>query len=336
MRQIFSRRHMIEIIIFASCLLLMPEFVGAQSTWEEFWQQAAAVLEPEPLWTFSAELRAWYAWSDAPPLEDLLRQIARREFGPESESDVLQAWELFSQAVQNYPDTVGYWCGCNAVAAPMLFDKPPEHPTLLHKHVYRHSWGLPERERPAPSVWPHTAPSVWPHNISRHILNPDFSNKRNAARDYTRFFSVGVFRKYLNISAELMERGLRHYRKAALSAPASKRRSAFREVLLAEQLQRMMRSAHAILGFEELRLELNTSKDRGRRMELLTLMEAMLREERARAVTAYEIARRDSRLGYEWEQDYIYTPATIREKIKLIDDTLNFQIPEYRERHNLR
>ena len=34
---------------------------------------------------FVAEMRDWYSWSDAPPLDDLLRQIARRDFGAGSE-----------------------------------------------------------------------------------------------------------------------------------------------------------------------------------------------------------------------------------------------------------
>ena len=48
-----------------------------------------------------------------------------------------------------------------------------------------------------------------------------------------------------------------------------------------------------------------------------------------------QTARRDSRLGYEWEQDYIYTPDHIEEKIKLIEVTLKQQIPDYRKRHGL-
>ena len=48
-----------------------------------------------------------------------------------------------------------------------------------------------------------------------------------------------------------------------------------------------------------------------------------------------ETARRDSRLGYEWEQDYIYMPDHIQEKLTLIDVTLKEQIPAYRKRSGL-
>ncbi len=64
-------------------------------------------------------------------------------------------------------------------------------------------------------------------------------------------------------------------------------------------------------------------------------MTALLRAERARTVSSFETARRDSRLGYEWEQDYVYTPEIIAEKIKLIDETLDRQIPAYRRAQGL-
>ena len=170
---------------------------------------------------------------------------------------------------------------------------------------------------------------------SRLFFWPDFTNRRNRAADYIGFFTVPVFQKYLKLAADRMEQGLQSYRQAALRAPATKQKPAFREVLLAEQLQRMMRSEHAIIEFEGLRLALAKSPDAADSRGLLQKMTALLREERERTISSRETARRDSRLGYEWEQDYIYTPDTIEEKLKLLDDTLDRQIPEYRKRNAL-
>ena len=105
-----------------------------------------------------------------------------------------------------------------------------------------------------------------------------------------------------------------------------------REVLLAEQLQRMMRSDRAVLEFEDMRLRLHAGGDRA---GLLKRMTALLEEERDRTRHSLETARRDSRLGYEWEQDYIYTPDHIEEKLTLIEVTLKEQIPAYRRQHGL-
>ncbi len=277
----------------------------------------------KPNWV--AELRAWCAWGDAPPLDALLRQIARREFGPGQEELALAAWKSFSEAIQVYPDTGPNWGSNNALAAPLFFEKPkPRAMTVEHSWTDQAIWSRVSQLNP-----------YWPLVPARLILWPDFTNQRDRAAAYTSFFTVPVFQKYLALAADRMEEGLKVYRQAALRAPESRRRSAYREVLLAEQLQHMMRSEHAIIEFEEMRLALARSKDPQERRDLLVRMTGLLGDERERAVTAREIARRDSRLGYEWEQDYIYTPDTIDEKIKLIDDTLARQIPAFRRQQGL-
>ncbi len=277
----------------------------------------------KPNWV--AEMRAWYCWSDAPPLDDLLRMIARRDFGAGSEDDVLAAWKSFSEAVQVYPDTGPNWGSNNAVAAPMFFEQPTEDrtaPTTLD-----HSW---TREARFGGLDP-----KWPYAPGRLIFHPDFSNKRDAARSYAAFFTVPVFQKYLKLAADRMERGLQSYRAAALRAPEAKRKTAFREVMLAEQLQRMMRSEHAIIDFDQKRMALAKSDDPAERRELLRAMTALLHEEKERTTSSLEAARRDSRLGYEWEQDYVYTPEIIQHKLDLIDATLDRQVPDYRREHGL-
>jgi len=277
----------------------------------------------KPNWV--AEMRAWSAWTDAPPLEDLLRQIARREFGPDGVEPALEAWKHFSDAIQVYPDTGPNWGSCNALASPLFFEKPrPRAMTLNHSWSDQNLWSARSQLNPH-----------WPYVPARLFFWPDFTNTRDRAKDYIRFFTVPVFQKYLNLAADRMEQGLQSYRRAALSAPESKRKTAFREVLLAEQLQRMMRSEHAIIDFEQHRLALSRTADPSEKRDLLEKMTATLQEERERTVSSLETARRDSRLGYEWEQDYIYTPYTIEEKLKLIDETLDRQIPDYRRKNGL-
>lgn len=277
----------------------------------------------KPNWV--SEIRAWTSWSDAPSLDDLLKQIARREFGAGNEEAVLAAWRHFSEAIQVYPDTGPNWGSCAALASPLFFEKPKPRTFTLN-----HAWADQTR-------WSHQAQvnPCWPYMPSRLFFWPDFTNQRDAAKDYIGFFTVPVFQKYLTLSADRMEQGLQSYRHAALRAPATKQKRAFREVLLAEQLQRMMRSEYAIIAFEGFRLALAKASDPAAKKELLDKMIAVLRDERERTASAQETARRDSRIGYEWEQDYVYTPDTIQEKINLIDDTLNRLIPAYRQVNGL-
>jgi len=271
---------------------------------------------------FVAEMRAWYSWSDAPALDDLLRSMARRDFGRGSEDLVLDGWKHFSEAIRLDPDTGPTPGGNNAVANPLFFEKPKAR-TI----TFNHSWtneGLWERNAQLMPFWPFT--------IRWLLFSPDFSNRVNRARDYARPFSLSVFLKYLRLTADEMEKGLKSYRSAALAAPQSKRKRAFREVLLAEQIERMTRSNHAVLEFENLRFSLHESSSPKEQKQILERMTTILREEITRTAATLEATRRDSRFGYEWEADYIYTPEVLEEKLKLLKLVLEEQIPAYRLR----
>jgi len=269
---------------------------------------------------YIAEMRAWYSWSEAPPFNELLRAIARREFGAGSEETILGAWEHFSKAIRLVPDTGPNMGTNNAVATPLFLHKPKPRAMTLE-----HSWEDPEMWTRTSQISPY-----WPYAPRRLILLPDFTNRVNAAARYANPFSIPVFTKYLRLAADEMERGLAGYRTAALAAPVAKRRSAYHEVLLAEQLQRMMRSDAAVVEFEDLRFRLAHGPAKPEGLQLLDRMEVLAKEELTRTADSLETARRDSRLGYEWEQDYIYTPFTIEEKLKLLRKTVDNEIPEYR------
>jgi hypothetical protein len=82
---------------------------------------------------------------------------------------------------------------------------------------------------------------------------------------------------------------------------------------LAEQIERMMRSDKAVLEFEDLRFRLSKTGHGAARSKILDRMAAVLREEIPRTEASREPTRRDSRFGYEWEQDYFYSPYTLDE-----------------------
>lgn len=92
----------------------------------------------------------------------------------------------------------------------------------------------------------------------------------------------------------------------------------------------MLRSNDAVLEFETMRFQLAKAAGRQSQTELLDRMEALAKVELARTQDSLETARRDSRLGYEWEEDYIYRPFTLEQKIKLLRQTIDREIPEYR------
>jgi hypothetical protein len=237
----------------------------------------------------------------------------------------LSDWDHFSQAIRLVPDTGPNMGTTNSIGSPFFFQKPK-----ARAMVVEHSWtpaGIESGGVPVSAYWPYAPDRV--------ILVPDFTNRTNAAARYASPFSLPVFHKYLLLAADEMEKGLVSYRRAALQAPAAKRKSAYREVLLAEQLQRMMRSDQAILEFEDLRLKLAKPADAAERGRTVDRMTAILKEELARTQASRETQLRDSRLGYEWEQDYFYTPDVLSEKILQIRTALDSEIPAYRKQHGL-
>ncbi len=119
-----------------------------------------------------------------------------------------------------------------------------------------------------------------------------------------------------------MEDGLKLYRTAACNSPDSKRTQALREVVVAEQMQRMMQSDYAILEFEDLRLQLVKEQNSEKTGVILDRMENIVRGEIDRTELSLLAATRDSRLGFQFEQDYVYTPYSLGEKLRVLKETL--------------
>ena len=273
---------------------------------------------------FISELRAWTCWTDAPPMEELFKAMASRIFGKKQADLVLKSWNHFSQAIRLVPDTGPNMGTNNAVGNPLFLREPPERTATFSK-----SWTDQDKVLPVNPYWPFT--------VSRMVFYPDFTNKTNKAELYARSATgvqvsketkvLPVFLKYLRQAADQMEEGLKLYRKAAMDSPESKHQQAVREVVVAEQMQRMMQSDYAILEFEDLRLQLSKEPDNPGKGLILDRMESILSDEIARTKLSLLAATHDSRLGFQFEQDYVYTPYSLTEKLGVLTETLNVHLP---------
>jgi hypothetical protein len=180
----------------------------------------------------------------------------------------------------------------------------------------------------------------WPFTVSRLVFIPDFSNQSNAAEAYARGVSgieapgeqkvLPVFLKYLHQATDKLGEGLALYRAAALQSPEGKRVGALREVIVAEQIERMLLSNQAILGFEDLRLQVAAEEDPIRASALLDQMESILREEIDRTTLVLNAMKHDSRIGFQYEVDYVYTPYSLEEKLDVLRKGLEEQLPACR------
>lgn len=274
---------------------------------------------------FISEIRAWTCWSDSWSRDELFTAMAISIFGAGQKELVLTAWDYFSQAIRLIPDTGPYMGTNNAIGNPLFFEEPP-----LRTLTYKHSWSDQQKKLP---VNPH-----WPFTVSRMVFYPDFTNKTNQAEIYARRVSgveapkdarvLPVFLDYLQQAIDKMEEGLKLYRQAALESPKAKRIKAVKEVVVAEQMKRMMQSDHAILHFEDLRLSFMKETNIERSASILSNMEKIIKGEITRTEHSLLAATRDSRLGFEFEQDYVYTPYSLKEKWVVLQDILNEKLPK--------
>ncbi len=279
---------------------------------------------------FMSHLRAWTCWTDYPSRDELLGQIASVIFGKQQQAQVLKAWDYFSRAIRFVPDTGPNMGTNNAIGNPLFFQMPHARTA-----TFMYAWENPSGSGVVINPY-------WPFTVSRMVFFPDFSNQTNKAEQYARSATgivagketkiLPIFLKYLKKAIDEMEEGLVLYRSAAVNSPESKRQEAVREVVVAEQLQRMMQSDYAILEFEDLRLQLVKEKDRNRFNDTLDSMEGILRDEMNRTKLSLLAATKDSRLGFQFEQDYVYTPYSLKEKLNILTETLNSQLPKVRKK----
>lgn len=293
---------------------------------------------------FVSDLFAWYCWSGTPPLDELLRGLARREFGAGNEALVMGAWRNFSEAITLLPDTAPSMGNNFALGNPLFFYEPEPRTMTLE-----HSWWDPLKWRTHLAARIHP---LWPFTRFAFSFIPDFTNRTNMAVRYAENSSgvarmedrqtierrpvLPLFMDRVRQTEEKLEEGLQLYRAAALKAPDSKRQRAFREVNLVEQMKRMMGSLSAVLEFEDLRFRLMETREADRKKALLDRMVEILRAEKVRVAEAIESARWDSRLGFEMEMDYLYTPHVLTEKMKVLDQVLTVEIPDYKTRNGIR
>ena len=59
-------------------------------------------------------------------------------------------------------------------------------------------------------------------------------------------------------------------------------------------------------------------------------MEIIVQDEIVRTELSLLAVTRDSRLGFQFEQDYVYTPYSLKEKLGVLRETLNSHLPKAR------
>jgi hypothetical protein len=241
------------------------------------------------------ELFGWMSYTSAPPADELLRAMARRDFGPCQESLVFDAWRDFSEAIWHYPFYYG-------LAYPM------------NTGYAQPFWLDPQTPNPRP----------WRRG---------FVNNAGAMQLADSGEGPGSGRENRVRLATLRTRwsaGLEKLLRAAAAAPAFVRKRAEENWRTARSFGDKAEVALRLARWFDARDRLEKARTASEKLAAIDALEEVGREELAAARAALPLYLRDSRMGHLNHGRGCFTAETICWKIGLLEKTLAEELPAHR------
>jgi hypothetical protein len=242
------------------------------------------------------ELFGWLSYTNPPPVDELLRAIARRDFGPGQEDRVLAAWADFSEALWHFPFYFGLSYPMNAgLAQPFWLDAAARNP------------------RP------------WRRGFVNSLDALDLSDHATAGGNGPEN------RQRLAQFNALWQRGLARLRGAVGAAPAAVRPRAEDNWRTAQSIGDKSAMTLRLVRWLDARGRLAAAHTRAESSQALDALEKIGREELAADRAAVPMYLRDSRLGHLNHGRGCFTAMSILTKIQALEKTLHEEIPAARE-----
>jgi hypothetical protein len=243
------------------------------------------------------ELFGWMSYTGGPPTEELLRAIARRDFGAGQEQGVLSAWHDFSEAIWHFPFYYGLSATMNAgLAQPFWLDAKTVNP-----RPWRRGFVNSLKEMALSDVG--EGPGSGPENRAR-----------------------------LAQVQNLWHAGLQKLRHAAASAPAFTRARAESQLRTAQSFSDKVDVTLRLVGWLDARHRLAESRTVDERRAALDELGRVGRAELAAARAALAMYRFDSRMGHLNHGRGCFTAMSIESKIAALEKTLDEELPALRRR----
>jgi hypothetical protein len=240
--------------------------------------------------SLNAEILKWCSWDREPPIDELLRSLAAREFGAQAAEGFVSAWDHFSRAIRLYPYSD------RIARRPGPIQSGPAHPLYLD-------------------------PAVKTTTSWRGFVN-DLSG--------TEPWGPEMVLKCFGLLESEWLRGLEVMKDAMAAAPPEKMEAARREWGVAKSILCTVRSYMNLTRFLVERQRLYSERDKPKRDEILGRMRKIAESEAANAREALPLCEADSRIGYASGGSHIgglYTPASIRSKIAQVERMINEEMP---------
>ena len=240
----------------------------------------------------TADVLMWYSWTNGTTGECLLRQLARRDFGPGTEDKAVAAWQHFTRGFRNFP----YSNGVNKYPGPL--QTGPSHPLFLDPK---------EKAMGSARAW-------------QNSLN------------WCAPWGPKITAQYLGLMVGEFDKGLACLRETRQAASLEGKVELDREIGVAETMKRSAISMINMIRWIPLRDAYAVAEDGPKKEEIRKQLVAVGREELHNARAALAFVEADSRLGSSSNgngspgRGGLFTPALISKKIGLLEDTIEMQL----------
>lgn len=238
-----------------------------------------------------AEIMLWYSWSNAPPIDDLLDQMARRDFGPQAAKHVTAAWEHITKGIQKFPysDPIARYPG--------PLQKGPSQPLYLDPKIPNSGTGR-----------------AWQNDLQ-----------------WTRPWGPEIAKKYLTAVADEFAAGISDLEQAGKVIDASQRQELAAELRICQILEYSLRSMVNLISWIPVRDAYAATSPGPDREELRKQLVEIAQREIANAQLALTITEADSRLGASSEaagcrRGGMFNASLIETKIKMLQEVLDNQL----------
>ncbi|MGI8913850.1 MAG: hypothetical protein ACR2JY_08710, partial [Chloroflexota bacterium] len=252
--------------------------------------------------SFVSDLTKWAYWTPSPSPEETLVAIARRDFGAAGAPHALDAWQHWSDAIQDYIPTNEDQYG--------PFRVGPSYPL-----VFRSGANLPAADY-----------AMFGNRIVNTSYQPHDSGRQ----------SLGVARfpveiRSLQRMAERWQQGLDCLEQAISQAPERQRPAGEIMLGLGRFMLHAIRTTIHCKEWWLLKQRLFSEADSTRAAAFLDELTVLAEAEIANTEATIPLVEADSRLGWEPSMEYMTDAAHLRWKIAQVRRVLDSEFPTYRQ-----
>ncbi|MGI6538831.1 MAG: hypothetical protein ACOX22_11130 [Caldicoprobacterales bacterium] len=252
--------------------------------------------------SFISELAKWSYWSPSPSSEEVLKMIAKRDFGENNVETAIEAWKSWSEGIRNYVSTNEDQYG--------PFRIGPSYPLVFRRNV--------------------EIPTV-PYAMfgGNRICNPDYTSQDNGRSSLLQF--------RLPVEIERLEKMREHFIKGTVllegifdTLQDKRKPYALRMINLGKFIANTVTTAIHVKKWHMLKSKLFIETDEAKIIEYLDEMTKIGEAEIKNAEATIPLVQVDSRLGWEPSMEYMTDEYHIRWKIKQVRMVLNSELPAYK------